>query len=109
MIQLFGSFVEDAPPPASGRCSSGLHGSVILDRAWAERLGVRRVCGVYRISRRELARRLAQLGEARLEPWPAPDGRSEEASLVHPAGDPLPELDAMELPQVAAHGRRGLV
>lgn len=40
-------------------------GYVLLDRAWAERLGVRRSGGVYRIGRRELADRLAGLSAAK--------------------------------------------
>jgi DcmR-like sensory protein len=36
---------------------------VLLDRAWAERLGVQRTGGVYRIGRRDLADRLARLSE----------------------------------------------
>jgi len=34
---------------------------MILDQAWASRLGVQRVGGVYRITHRELQQRLAQL------------------------------------------------
>lgn len=33
---------------------------VLLDRSWAQRLGVRRTAGVYRIRSRELARRLSR-------------------------------------------------
>jgi hypothetical protein len=33
---------------------------IYLDRSWAQRLGVRRTAGVYRIRSRELARRLSQ-------------------------------------------------
>ena len=33
---------------------------VYLDRWWAQRLGVRRTAGIYRIRSRELARRLSQ-------------------------------------------------
>jgi MEDS: MEthanogen/methylotroph, DcmR Sensory domain len=40
------------------------NGYVLLDRAWAERLGVRRSGGLYRIGRRELADRLAALSGA---------------------------------------------
>lgn len=39
---------------------------VLLDRAWAERLGVQRTGGVYRIGRRDLADRLARLNETAL-------------------------------------------
>lgn len=41
------------------------NGYVLLDRAWAERLGVRRSGGLYRIGRRELADRLAALSAAK--------------------------------------------
>ena len=41
------------------------NGHVLLDRAWAERLGVRRSGGLYRIGRRELADRLAALSGAK--------------------------------------------
>ncbi|MBV8993614.1 MAG: MEDS domain-containing protein [Pseudonocardiales bacterium] len=40
-------------------------GYVLLDRAWAERLGVPRSGGLYRIGRRELADRLAGLSGAK--------------------------------------------
>jgi hypothetical protein len=43
------------------RRSTRSYGSVILDQAWANRLGVQRVGGVYRITHRELQQRLAQL------------------------------------------------
>jgi hypothetical protein len=33
---------------------------VYLDRWWAQRLGVKRTAGIYRIRRRELARRLSR-------------------------------------------------
>ncbi|MBV8541443.1 MAG: hypothetical protein JO364_04010 [Pseudonocardiales bacterium] len=33
---------------------------IYLDRSWAQRLGVRRTAGVYRIRSRELARRLSR-------------------------------------------------
>ena len=32
---------------------------ILLDRSWAQRLGVRRTAGVYRIRSRDLARRLS--------------------------------------------------
>jgi hypothetical protein len=41
------------------------NGFVLLDRAWADRLGVRRSGGLYRIGRRELADRLAGLSGAK--------------------------------------------
>jgi|SRR5947209_1931090 len=41
------------------------NGYVLLDHAWAERLGVRRSGGLYRIGRRELADRLAALTAAK--------------------------------------------
>ena len=37
------------------------NGYVLLDSAWAQRLGVQRTGGLYRISRRDLAHRLARL------------------------------------------------
>lgn len=33
---------------------------VLLDRSWAQRLGVRRTAGVYRIRSRDLARRMSR-------------------------------------------------
>lgn len=33
---------------------------ILLDRSWAQRLGVRRTAGMYRIRSRDLARRLSQ-------------------------------------------------
>ncbi|MGH3773671.1 MAG: hypothetical protein ACRDRW_20135 [Pseudonocardiaceae bacterium] len=33
---------------------------IYLDRSWAQRLGVRRTAGIYRIRSRELARRLSR-------------------------------------------------
>ena len=48
-------------PDASSRAQRRANGFVILDRAWAVRLDVRRVCGVYRIRRRELVERLERL------------------------------------------------
>lgn len=47
------------------RRSRRSNGYVLLDRAWAERLGVRRSGGLYRIGRRELADRLAALSGAK--------------------------------------------
>ncbi|MGH3984518.1 MAG: MEDS domain-containing protein [Pseudonocardiaceae bacterium] len=41
------------------------NGYVVLDRAWAERLGVQRTSGLYRIGRRDLAERLARLSDAK--------------------------------------------
>lgn len=46
--------------------------TVILDKAWADLLGVRRERGLYRISRRELQARLAKLRSACTPPAEAP-------------------------------------
>ena len=54
--------VPEAPspmPPAAPRRACRPNRWVILDRAWAERLGVQRRGGVYRIRSRELQERLA--------------------------------------------------
>jgi hypothetical protein len=53
--------------------------TVILDKAWADLLGVRRESGAYRISRRELLARLARLRQAHPAPLRAP---------VSPVGGP---------------------
>lgn len=59
-------FPDDRSGQAEGRPSARSYGSVILDTAWAERLGVQRVGGVYRITHRELTQRLAQLQPSHL-------------------------------------------
>jgi hypothetical protein len=54
--------VPEAPSPTPGaapRRACRPNRWVILDRAWAERLGVQRQGGVYRIRSRELQERLA--------------------------------------------------
>jgi hypothetical protein len=54
----------EAPPfDISARRSARPNGLIVLDRAWAHRLGVKRAGGVYRIRRRELVERLEQLRE----------------------------------------------
>lgn len=56
------SLWASAPPvDRSSRAQRPANGFVILDRAWAVRLDVRRVGGVYRIRRRELVERLERL------------------------------------------------
>ena len=51
-------------PEQRGRCLAGRrNGWVILDKAWAARLGVQRTNGVYRIRQGELVQRLAALQE----------------------------------------------
>jgi hypothetical protein len=60
-------------PERQGRCLAGRrNGWVILDKAWAARLGVQRTNGVYRIRQGELVQRLAAVQE----------------SLDHAAADP---------------------
>jgi hypothetical protein len=52
----------EAPPSTTAPCAPRRpNGFVILDRAWAARLDVRRVGGVYRIRRRDLLERLERL------------------------------------------------
>ena len=63
------------PSPSRRARPAATGGFVILDKAWAERLGVQRVSGVHRISRRELALRLAALRQAWLEQPVWLDGR----------------------------------
>lgn len=68
MTPAFGTSSGDASiVPEGCRSGRGPSGSVVLDKAWAERLGVQRVGGVYRISHRELTRRLASLRQAHLD------------------------------------------
>ena len=69
-------------PGASSQAQSQrrANGFVILDRAWAARLDVRRVCGVYRIRRRELVERLERLQREEM-------GRSLSADWLPAASD----------------------
>ena len=68
---------------------------VLLDRSWAQRLGVKRSAGVYRIRSRELFRRLAQepvgmnasgqvvtLGRADEQPLPLRNSAPHEERLL---------------------------
>jgi hypothetical protein len=57
------------PPGFSTRLPSNATGRtpwVVIDRAWARRLGVQRTDGEYRINRRELVARLAEAETAAL-------------------------------------------
>jgi hypothetical protein len=72
----------DPSPGRRARSAAATGGFVILDKAWAERLGVQRVSGVHRISRRELALRLATLRQAWLEQPIRLDGRPERPDAV---------------------------
>jgi hypothetical protein len=72
----------DPSPARRARPTPATGGFVILDKAWAERLGIQRVSGVYRISRRELALRLATLRRAWLEHSIRLDGRAERRDGV---------------------------
>jgi hypothetical protein len=66
----------EAPPATTAPCAPRRsNGFVILDRAWAARLDVKRVGGVYRIRRRELLERLErlqqeELGRSLYPDWP---------------------------------------
>jgi hypothetical protein len=94
----------DPSPARRARPTPATGGFVILDKAWAERLGIQRVSGVYRISRRELAAGgNAAAGLARaLNPAGRPGraaGRSGPPRVSHPPGRiPLTEL------WIATHG-----
>ncbi|HEU4867814.1 MAG TPA: hypothetical protein VFV09_08810 [Actinomycetota bacterium] len=57
------------PPGFGSRLPSNAAGRtpwVVVDRAWARRLGVQRTNGAYRINRRELVARLAEAETAAL-------------------------------------------
>jgi hypothetical protein len=71
VTEPFAASPADPPVDAERRRSTRSYGSVILDQAWASRLGVQRVGGVYRITHRELQQRLAQV-QARPAGKPAP-------------------------------------
>ncbi|MGH2688002.1 MAG: hypothetical protein ACRDKW_04230 [Actinomycetota bacterium] len=75
--------------------------TVILDKAWADLLGVRREQGVYRISRRELLARLAGLRQARPPPLPSPPPHAARPDGVVVA---LP-LDTGAPAPISANGR----
>lgn len=77
------AFPGDPPVVAEHRRSARSYGSVILDQAWASRLGVQRVGGVYRITQRELQQRLAQM-------QPRPNGQPV----------PLPQRSRRWLPRI---------
>jgi hypothetical protein len=63
------------------------NGFVVLDRAWAERLGVQRVGGVYRIRRRALVERLAALQREQTDGSRSPDWlRQERAAVIRIGG-----------------------
>lgn len=81
---------------------------VVLDRTWAERLGVHRTGGVYRIGRRDLADRLARLSEPR-SGYPHIVGFYEtEAFLVDCMRDFLsPALEAGDAAIVVASASHG--
>ena len=58
----------EAPPRVSaGPAHKGANGYVVLDRTWAQRLGVQRTAGTYRIRRRELIERLTMLQQRPME------------------------------------------
>jgi polyisoprenoid-binding protein YceI len=59
-VETFPVASDSAPVLYRGSSSR----SVTLDRAWAERLGVHRTSGAYRISRRELNQRIQQLAQS---------------------------------------------
>lgn len=61
MIGQISLWAPASPGETSPRARRRANGFVILDRAWAARLDVRRVGGVYRIRRRELVERLERL------------------------------------------------
>lgn len=77
----------EAPPfvmPA--RRSARPNGLIVLDQAWARRLGVQRVGGVYRIRRRELVERLAQLQREQTDRSVRPSWLLEEGVAIRIAG-----------------------
>lgn len=75
------------------QCVKGRNHWIVLDAAWAQRVGVRREAGVYRIRSRELTLKLGLLGqlqasgaptatEAVLAPWwPAGPGRADHGGV----------------------------
>jgi hypothetical protein len=74
------------------------NGWVLLDRAWAERLGVHRTAGRYRIRRTELVERLMELNQTRqLDPAAARTTCRDRASerlhyppvSITPVGGPI--------------------
>jgi hypothetical protein len=65
-FELPAELPESAVPARQGARRAGRPNRwVILDRAWAERLGVQRDGGVYRLRSSELQRRLAALAPGR--------------------------------------------
>lgn len=74
---------------------------VTLDKSWAQALGVQRDGGVYRIPRRELARRLAEFNGAAQEQ--SATGQAEAACLDWSASD-----DAAVAKLLAEAHRRGV-
>jgi hypothetical protein len=76
-----------------GRCLAGRrNGWVILDKAWAARLGVQRTNGVYRIRQGELVQRLGAVQE-RLDHAAADPRQQKPRSvlrIVRYAGGPGP-------------------
>lgn len=67
MIDRMPAWPEAPPTVRPCRGPAPPNGFVVLDRAWAERLGVHRVGGVYRIRRRDLVERLAKLQRSQME------------------------------------------
>ena len=61
MIRQTAAWPEAVPLVMPARRPTPPNGFIVLDRAWAERLGVQRVGGVYRVRRRELVERLTAL------------------------------------------------
>ena len=86
MIRQAATCPEAPPLVMPARRPSPPNGFVILDRAWAERLGVRRVGGVYRIRRRALVERLAALQREQTEESAPPSWLPGEQAVMRVAG-----------------------
>ncbi len=78
MSVMEAEIAEETGASASGGTSPGVPNHwIVLDGAWARRLGVRREGGVYRIRSQELARRLAVLRSSSI-----PDARGPALSEI---------------------------
>jgi hypothetical protein len=85
MTESYAAFPADPPVVAEDCRSTRSYGSVILDQAWASRLGVQRVGGVYRITHRELQQRLAQMQAPPVgQPVPLPQRSRSRLSRIWP-------------------------
>jgi hypothetical protein len=86
MIRQTAAWPEAVPLVMPVRRPTPPNGFVVLDRAWAERLGVQRVGGVYRIRRRDLVERLAAQQREQTDGPGSPIRRLQERAAIRVAG-----------------------